>query len=172
MKTIAEDRFERYFAEKLWEMIPAIYRHEDGLADNPHVLRSMIEIMAEQAAILRRSQDRLWEDQFIELCENWAIPYLARLLGTRLISPENLRGNRIITAKNIYYRRRKGTPRILEELISDVTGWDGKLVENFRRLGRTRHRLDPQIKGLSGRFSGTQPGGWADLRQQLASEVT
>ena len=32
---MAEDRFEEYFAEKLWEMIPAIYRHEDGLAENP-----------------------------------------------------------------------------------------------------------------------------------------
>ena len=65
----ARDNFERYFAEKLWEMIPSIYRHEDGIAENPGVLRALVEVLAVQAAILRRSHDRLWEDQFIELLD-------------------------------------------------------------------------------------------------------
>ncbi len=171
MNRPAEDRFEVYFAEKLWEMIPAIYRHEDGLAENPNVLRSLVEVMANQAAILRRSQDQLWDDQFIELCYDWAVPYIGDLLGTRIISAQNLRGRRIDVAKTIYYRRRKGTVRILEELISDITEWDGKVVENFQRLARNRHGLDPQPVPLAGRFSRTQPGGWADLRQQPASEL-
>ncbi|MCB0628744.1 MAG: hypothetical protein R2824_25490 [Saprospiraceae bacterium] len=173
MNTLAADRFEVYFAEKMWEMIPAIYRHEDGLATNPNpgVLRRLIEIMAEQAALLRRSHDSLWDDQFIELCNDWAVPYIADLLGTRLISAQNKRGRRIDVAKTVYYRRRKGTPRVLEELISDIAGWDGKLVENFLRLARTRHGLDPAPAPLAGRFSSTQPGGWADLRQQSASEL-
>ncbi|MGE5859103.1 MAG: hypothetical protein ACM34J_01020, partial [Ignavibacteria bacterium] len=138
-----EDLFEIYYAEKLWEMIPSIYRHEDGVAENPGVLRSVVEVLAEQAAILRRSHDRLWDDQFIDLCDDWAVPYIADLLGTRLVSALNKRGRRIDVAKTIYYRRRKGTLRVLEELISDITGWEGKVVENFRRLGRTRHGLDP-----------------------------
>ena len=36
------DQFEQYFAEKLWEMIPAVYRHEDGLGENPGVLRALV----------------------------------------------------------------------------------------------------------------------------------
>ena len=169
---IAEDNFECYFAEKIWEMIPAIYRHEDGIAVNRDVLRSIVEVLAKQAAILRRSQDRLWEDQFIDLSNDWAVPYIAELVGTRLISALNKRGYRIDVAKTIYYRRRKGTPRILEELISDITGWEGKLVEQFKRLGRARHGLDPKPAAYAGRFSGTLPGGWADLRQPRASELT
>lgn len=168
----SNDNFERYFAEKIWEMIPAIYRHEDGIAEEPGVLRALVEILAEQAAILRRSHDRLWEDQFIEFCNDWAVPYIADLVGTRLVSALNKRGRRVDVAKTIYYRRRKGTLRVLEELISDITGWEGKVVENFRRLGRTRHGLDPEPLPLAGRFSGTMPGGWADLRQQRASELT
>lgn len=173
MNKVAEDRFKIYYTEKLWEMIPAIYRHEDGLESNsnPGVLRRLVEVIASQSAILRRSHDSLWDDQFIELCNDWAVPYIADLLGTRLISAQNKRGRRVDVAKTIYYRRRKGTLRILEELISDISGWDGKVVENFRRLTRTRHGLDPKPGPLAGRFTGTPPGGWADLRQQASSEL-
>ncbi len=171
MNTIAEDNFERYFTEKIWEMIPAIYRHEDGLAEQPDVLRSFVKILASQAAIVRRSQDRLWEDQFIEFCSDWAVSYIADLVGTRLLPEENKRGRRVDVAKTIYYRRRKGTLRILEELINDITGWEGKIVENFRRLGRFRHGLDPYPMPLKGRHSHTPPGGLANLRNQYATEL-
>jgi len=167
----ANDYFVRYYSEKIWEMIPAIYRHEDGLAENKDVLRSMVEIIAAQAAILRRSQDRLWDDQFIELCDDWAVPYIGDLVGTRLLTAQLGRARRIDVAKTIYYRRNNGTPRVLEELISDISGWDGKLVEAFQRLGRARHGLDPNPRRFAGRYTGTLPGGWADLRSAVGSEL-
>ena len=71
------DEFERYYTEKIWELIPAVYKDEDGLASNPGVLRSIVRLFASQAAVARRSMDRLWEDEFIELCDDWAIPYTA-----------------------------------------------------------------------------------------------
>ncbi|NCA84365.1 MAG: hypothetical protein EOM83_02195 [Clostridia bacterium] len=169
---MAEDHFEKYYAEKLWEAIPSIYRHEDGLAIEPGVLRAIVQVIARQAAILRRSQDSLWDDQFIELCNEWAVPYIGDLLATRLLSEQNKRGRRIDVAKTIYYRRRKGTPRVLEELISDISGWEGKLVEQFMKLARARHGLDAKPESLAGKFSGTLPGGWADLRNPRAGELT
>ena len=174
MKTTANDRFKIYYQEKLWEMIPAIYRHEDGLDTNPNpnVLRALVEVMAEQAAVLRRSQDRLWEDQFIDSCDDWAVPYIGELLGTRLLSALNPNGQKKDVAKTIYNRRRKGTPQILEELIHDISSWDGKLTEGFQRLIRARHGLDPKPETLAGRFTGTLPGGVADLRSPVASELT
>jgi hypothetical protein len=172
MTDVARDNFERYFAEKLWEMIPDIYRHEDDLAVTPGVLRALVEILAGQAAILRRSHDRLWEDQFVELCRDWTVPYLGELVATRLVSALNPRNRRIDVAKTIYYRRRKGTLRVLEELIYDITDWEGKVVEEYKRLARTRHGLDPHPASLAGRFSGTLPGGIADLRRPRAAELT
>ena len=169
---MAEDRFKEYFAEKLWEMIPAIYRHEDGLAENPGVLRSLVEVIAEQAARIRRSHDRLWEDQFIELCNNWAVPYIGDLVGTRMVSALNTRARRVDVAKTIYYRRRKGTLAVLEELISDITGWEGNVVEGFRRLARTRHGLDPEPSEYAGRYTGTLPGGLADIRSAHGAEMS
>lgn len=169
---MTEDRFQQYFTEKLWEMIPAIYRHEDGLVDNPGVLRTLVEVMAQQAARLRRSHDRLWEDQFIELCSDWVVPYIGDLVGTRLVSALNTRARRVDVAKTIYYRRRKGTPAVLEELVSDIAGWEGKLVEGFRRLARARHGLDPEPSYYRGRFTATPPGGLADLRAVQAAEMS
>jgi hypothetical protein len=172
MATTSNDNVPTYFAEKLWEMIPAFYRDDDGLAENPGVLRSIVEIVAEQAAYLRRSSDHLWDDQFIDLCSAWAIPYIADLVGTRLVSSLNRRGQRIDVAKTLYYRRRKGTLRVLEELISDIAGWEGVVKEEFRRLARSFHGLDPAPGPFAGRFTGTPPGGWADLRRPRGSELT
>jgi hypothetical protein len=169
MARTANDHFKEYFTERLWEWIPAIYREEDGLAENPGVLRSLIELFADQAAVLRRSQDHLWDDQFIDLCQEWAVPYLGDLVGTRLVSALNARGRRIDVAKTIYYRRRKGTVRVVEELIGDITGWEGKVVEGFRRLGRARHGLDPAPGPYVGPLTGTPPGGFADLRNPRGS---
>jgi hypothetical protein len=167
----AHDHFDRYFAEKIWATIPEFYREEDGLADPPGVLRGFVEVLAQQAATLRRSNDRLWDDEFIDLCAEWAVPYIGELVATRMVSALNPRGRRVDVAKTIYYRRRAGTPRILEELIADITGWEGKLVEEFRRLGRMRHGLDPDPQPLAGLLTGSVPGGWANLRSAHGSEL-
>ena len=164
----ARDHYERYFTEKLWSLIPEVYRDEDGLAINPDVVRSVIEILAAQTSVLRRSHDRLWDDQFVELCDDWAVPYIGGLVGTRLVSALNRRGRRVDVAKTIYYRRRKGTKRVLEELISDIAGWDGAVIEMFRRLGRMRHGLDPKPSVIPPHLA--QPG-WAELRNPRLKDL-
>jgi hypothetical protein len=48
-------------------------------------------------------------------------------------------------AKTIYYRRRKGTLPMLEELARDVTGWPAHAIEYFELLGWThREHFRPQ----------------------------
>lgn len=172
-----EDNFESYYLEKIWEMIPNYYRHEDGIADSPDVLRSIVSVVAEEVARVRRSHDQLWQDQSIEHSQDWVVPYIGDLLATRLLSALNSRGRRIDVAKTIYYRRRKGTLGVLEELISDIAGWEGRVVESFQRLARTRHGLDPALPGdssgtahgydankLIGNITATPQGGTADIR--------
>ena len=167
----ALDEFERYYAEKLWEWIPPIYRQEDGLAEEPHVLRALVEILACQAAVARRSADRLWEDAFIHTCDDWAVPYIGALLGTRLVGNLNRRGRRVDVARTLFYRRRKGTPVVMEALIQDITGWEGAVVESFKRLARTRHRLDPEPGPFAGPITHTPPGGTADFRAGRISDI-
>ena len=92
---------------------------------------------------MRRSIDRLWENQSIETCDDWVVPYIGDLLATRLVSCLDARAQRLDVAKTIYYRRRSGTLGVLEELAADIAGRDARAVEFFRRLGRTRHQFDP-----------------------------
>jgi len=60
------------------------------------------------------------------------------LAGLDLRPPVAARA-RADVAKTIYYRRRKGTVPMLEELARDVTGWPAHAVEFFQRLGWTQH---------------------------------
>lgn len=157
----ARDRYAEYYAERLWDWVPAVHRELDA-TEGGHALQALLRAIASQAAVARRSQDRLWDDMFVELADDWAVPYIAELVATRLVSSLNLRARRADVAKTIYYRRRKGTPAVLEQLIADMSGWEGKLVEQFKRLGRMRHGLDGPAR--RGRSTGTPEGGWADLR--------
>ena len=167
----ADDRFAQYYAEKLWDWIPEIYRTEDGLAQNPGVLRAIIELVADQAGIARRSIDRLWEDAYIDTADEWAVPYIGDLVATRLLSALNLQGRRADVAKTIFYRRRAGTPLVLETLTRDIGRWDAAVVEAFKRLARTRHGLDPEPSPLRGPVTRTPPGGLADLRATRGGDL-
>lgn len=188
--TTDRDHYEAYYADKLWQLLPAVYRFEDG--EDPREngpLRELVHRIGAQAAIVRRGIDRLWEDQSIESCEDWVIPYIADLLDARLVAGLAPRQQRVNVGKTIYYRRRKGTVAMLEELAADITGWQVRVVEFFRRLARTRHSLDPPLRepaggnetqqaallreeGLRGRLTGTCCGGWADLRKAYGAAKT
>jgi hypothetical protein len=178
---VDQDHYQAYYSDKLWNLLPAIYRSLDtDMFNSNGPLRELVNRIGVQAAILRRSIDRLWEDQSIESCDDWVIAYIGQLVATNLVSSLDARGQRLDVANTIYYRRRKGTVAILEEIAADITGWDAKVVEFFRRLGRTRHNLDPQIvqpgvtsaddrtlqlaEGLVGSWTNSQIGGWAGLR--------
>lgn len=141
-----QDRYEAHYAEKLWRLLPEIYRALDAeVPDQKGPLRELVERIGKQVAVVRRSIDRAWEDQSIESCDDWVIPYIGDLLGTRLVESLDARGKRLDVAKTIHYRRRKGTLAVLEELSADITGWEARAVEMFRRMGRARHGLDFEI---------------------------
>jgi hypothetical protein len=143
---MADDGYVAWYQAKLWQSLPAVYRAMDGSASGvPGPLQELVNRMGAQTATVRRSIDRLWENQSIETCDDWAVPYIGDLLATRLVSCLDARAQRLDVAKTIYYRRRSGTLGVLEELAADIAGRDARAVEFFRRLGRTRHQFDPPI---------------------------
>lgn len=185
------DGYEARYADKLWSLVPAAYRGADSeTLDGDGPLRELLDRIGASMAVVRRSIDRLWEDQSIETCDSWVIPYLAELLATNLVPSMDARGQRLDVANTIYYRRRKGTVALLEQLSHDVTGYETRVIEFFRRLSRTRHNLDPAIgrpasaadpagaralqrlEQLTGPLTATPAGGWADLRNPLGASLT
>ena len=165
----ADDGFEAFYAEKIWELIPALYRDEDARTATPGALRAFTELLAGQAAVERRSVDRLWADAHITDCDEWAIPYIADLLATRLVSEQNTAGRRADVANTIAYRRRSGTVQILAMLADDIAGWDAVASEAWKRLFRTWHSLD--CPAPRGRITGTPRHGLANLRGMRTGEI-
>jgi len=159
----ANDGYPQYYTEKLWSWVPEIYRTLDTESPANGVLRAMIELVAQEAAILRRDIDRLWDDQAIELCDDWAVAYLGALVSVTPLSDVNARGNRLAAGRAIAYQRRKGTPIVVQMAIRDIAGVEGIAVEAFRRLTRFPHRLD--VDAITyGAVTQTPTGGFANLR--------
>ncbi len=124
--------------QKLYQLLPVAYRARD--ADQGGQLEALLSAIAEQIAVLKESLDQLYDDQFIETCADWVVPYIGDLVGTRGLHPvaPKILSGRAEVANTIAYRRRKGTAAMLEQLARDVTGWDARVVEFFQWLATTQ----------------------------------
>ena len=134
-------------ADQLYALLPAIYRTRD--AENGGPLQALLAVIAGQSAILEENILQLYDDEFIETCAPWVIPYIGDLIGVNPIyeitgQVSGLR--RAEVANTIGYRRRKGTLLRLEQVTMDVSGRTTAAVEFFKRLITTEsmHHVRPQ----------------------------
>lgn len=123
----------------LLSLLPAVYRRLDEEGDG--TLGALMAILASQAEALGEDVAQLYDDQFIETCAEWVVPYIADLVGARgVVSIEEASFSaRAYVANTLRYRRRKGTVAVIEELARDVTGWPASAVEYFLRLITTQN---------------------------------
>jgi hypothetical protein len=104
-------------------------------------LHSLLLVIQEQLAIFAEDLDQFYDDQFIETCAKWVIPYIGDLIGyqsVKGIAPA-IDNPRSEVAETISLRRRKGTVLVMEQLARDVTAWGAHAVEFFRVLGDTQY---------------------------------
>ncbi len=123
-------------AERLYRLLPAIYRIRDAERGEP--LRALMGILGEQLELLEGDVAGLYDDPFIETSAEWVVPYIGDLLGVRLLHNVDRVGvtsQRALVANTISHRRRKGTLSMLEDLARDVTGWGAHAVAFFELLG-------------------------------------
>lgn len=125
-----------YTTGNLYQLLPAIYRRRDAELGYP--LRGLIKIIAEQAGILEQDIAQLYDNWFIETCDEWMVAYIGDLVGVRGVHPTKF-SRRAEVANTIGYRRRKGTASVLEQLARDTTNWNARVVEFFELLGTTQH---------------------------------
>lgn len=130
--------------ERLYNFLPAIYRRQDFLLGEP--LRALMAIVEGELGILEADIYNLYENWFIETCEEWMMPYIAELVGiSDLNDPEKIfpiQRSRI--GNTMRYRRHKGTPRTLELVIEDTTGWTARVVEMFEYVITTQYLQRPR----------------------------
>jgi hypothetical protein len=125
-------------AERMYELLPAIYRIRD--ADRGEPLKALLSVIADQVGVLEADLAQLYDDQFIETCADWIVPYIGDLIGYRALHNvvPKIGSQRAEVAHTIGFRRRKGTAAMLEQLARDVTGWNARVVEFFQLLGWTQ----------------------------------
>jgi hypothetical protein len=121
-------------AADLYALLPAIYRTRDAANGLP--LQALMQVVAEQAGILEENIQQLYDDEFIETCADWVIPYIGDLVGATPVYEIDAAasGRRAEVANTIAYRRRKGTLLALEQVAMDVSGRPAVAVEYFKRL--------------------------------------
>lgn len=132
-------------AQRLYEMLPAIVRIRDGEQGEP--LRALADLIASEIAVLEENLEQLHDDQFIETCADWVVPYIGDLIGwepLHAVSPK-LASPRAEVANTITYRRCKGSAAVLEQLARDVTGWPSRVVEYFELLATTQYLNHPRL---------------------------
>ena len=124
--------------ERTYELLPAIYRIRD--ADRGEPLKALLSVIADQVGVLEEDLAQLYDDQFIETCAPWVVPYIGDLIGYRTLHNvvPKIGSQRSEVAHTIGFRRRKGTAAMLEQLARDVTGWNARAVEFFQLLGWTQ----------------------------------
>jgi hypothetical protein len=135
--------------EELLNLLPALYRLKDArLAQSRNLsqgpLQALLGVIAEQMAVVERDLNQLYDDQFIETCAPWVIPYIGDLIGYQPASATDgvvatVTTSRAEVAHTISYRRRKGTILVVEQIARDVTGWGAHAVEFFRVLADTQY---------------------------------
>lgn len=120
-------------------LLPAVLRIRD--ADRGYPLRSLLDVVEEELRRLGEDVDALYDNWFIETCDEWVVPYLGDLFGVQGLAglTGGVASERALVANTIGYRRRKGTAAMLEQLARDVTGWPARVVEYFQLLGTTQH---------------------------------
>jgi len=121
-------------ATQLYNLLPAIYRTRD--AENGQPLQALLSIIAAQSALVEENIQQLYDDQFIETCAPWVIPYIGDLIGYNTVYEVTEAGSarRAEVANTIGYRRRKGTLLALEQVAMDVSARPAAAVEVFKRL--------------------------------------
>ncbi len=122
--------------DSLYNLLPTVYRIRD--AEQGYPLRAFLRLIAGQVNIVKEDIDQLWDNFFIETCDDWVVPYIGDLVANNPLH-DVVKNNRADVAKTIYYRRRKGSLPMLEELARDITGWGCRAVEFFELLDWTQN---------------------------------
>jgi len=104
-------------------------------------LQSLLGVVSEQFASVEYDLNQLYNDQFIETCAQWVIPYIGDLIGYQSVAgiAPAIDNPRAEVAETISLRRRKGTILVIEQLARDVTGWGAHAVEQFQVLADTQY---------------------------------
>jgi len=84
--------------DRLYELLPAIYRQRDAELNYP--LRDLLRVITEQADVIEDDIGQLYENWFIETCQDWVVPYIGDLIGYRPVQDAGIGPDRQVREIN------------------------------------------------------------------------
>jgi hypothetical protein len=118
--------------DRLYRLLPGHLLALDATEGRP--LQALMQIFARELEIVEGDAEALYDNWFIETCEDWAATYLGDLVGARALRPFGKGSLRAYVANTLSYRQAKGTLAVVEQLARDVTGWPCVGAEMLQRL--------------------------------------
>src|SRR5580698_10579943 len=107
--------------DRLYNLLPAVYRMKDSAQGYP--LRGLLAVISEQVDVVEADIAQLYDNWFIETCQDWVVPYIGGLIGYTPVEDaaqlgtgttkrdrrrESILISRSEVANTVRYRRRKG----------------------------------------------------------------
>src|SRR4051794_28553510 len=102
--------------DRLYRLLPTVHRQRDEELGWP--LRDFLRVISEQVNVVEEDIQQLYENWFIETCQDWAVPYIGELVGFQPVhdgssedtpTKEKILIPRREVARTIQSRRRRGT---------------------------------------------------------------
>lgn len=161
-------------SDRLYELLPVVYRMRDAEQGEP--LRALLGVIAKEVNLVEADIAQMYDNWFIETCEEWVVPYIADLIGYEILSnfgeptdaaPGGIESERILSVRRdvanvIRYRRRKGALALLELLARDAANYPAtRVAEFYKRLARMHSINFPHFE--RGRTADLRKGGALDL---------
>ena len=161
--------------DTVYALLPGWIRLRDQQQGGP--LEDLLSVVVSQVAALEEDLAQTYDNLFIETAAPWVVPYIGDLVqSTPLIDTSRIADTgtveglvtdfigpsflpqvgvrpRADVANTIFYRRRKTTLPMLEQLAADVTGWAAHVREFFVTLAWTqaiRNHIRPGAFGAPG----------------------
>ena len=126
-------------ADRVYLLLPGHLRAHDHDGGRP--LQALFRILTRELDVVEADIQTLYDNWFIETCEDWVVSYMGDLVGARRLRPFGEGGGSLrgYVANTLGYRQAKGTIAAIEQLARDVTGWPAHAVEFYRRLVPTQN---------------------------------
>ena len=171
--------------DRPYDLLPRFVRSRDAEVGEP--LRALLAVIAEQVGLVQADLDQLYDNWFVETCQDWVVSYLGDLVGYRLLSgyqealaaaragsPASEAVRRLAArlaprrdvADTVANRRRKGTLPLLEDVAAEVAEWPARAVEFLPLLAATQPvRLYPGDVAAAIRRGQAAGGRLVDVRR-------
>ena len=132
--------------DRLYNLLPQYIRARDNAQGEP--LRGLLAVISEQVEVVEADIRQLYENWFIETCDDWVVPYIADLVGYQLAHQAGEPGG-VSTAEG----------RLLNRALSPGARWPTRSATAAAR-GRSRCSTLWRARPPVGRAAPSSSAGW------------